>query len=92
MTRLPPPWRIKPRDAHRLLDATFRAKAVVVGLEGSEGWSVLDGALASEVSGGATYDAHIVACARKAGATRLATFNRQHFARLDLGAMDLFVP
>ncbi|MCB9688270.1 MAG: transposase domain-containing protein [Alphaproteobacteria bacterium] len=32
---------------------------------------MLDAALVGGVSGGATYDAHIVACARKAGARRL---------------------
>lgn len=92
MTRLPPPWRLKREDAHQLLAETFRGKAVMVGLDGDEAWSLLDKALASEVAGGATYDAHVGACARKAGAGRLATFNRRHFERLDLGGMELLVP
>ena len=92
MTRLPQPWRIKAADAHRLLQDTFRAEAQVVGLDGAATWSLLDAALAQEVSGGATYDAHIAACARKARAARLATFNRRHFERMDLGEMVLLVP
>ena len=92
ITRLPAPWRLRAADAHRLLVETFRGNARVVGLEGDETWDLLDGALGNEVSGGATYDAHIAACARKAGATRLATFNRRHFERLDLGDVGLLVP
>lgn len=92
LTRLPPPWRLRAADAHRLLVDTFRARATVVGLDGAEAWDLLDTALAGSVSGGATYDAHIAACAMKAGAARLATFNRRHFERLDLGEVVLLVP
>lgn len=92
LTRLPPPWRLRPRDAHRLLSDSFREKARIVGLSGEEAWALLDEALASEVAGGATYDAHIAACATKAGATHLATFNRRHFERFDLGDVELLVP
>jgi predicted nucleic acid-binding protein len=92
LTRLPPPWRLRPRDAHRLLVETFRGRARVVGLGGDEGWALLDAALAGGVSGGATYDAHIAACARKGGAACLATFNRRDFERLDLGELALLVP
>ncbi len=92
LTRLPAPWRLRPADAHRLLEETFRGRARVVGLDGSEAWTLLDGALANEVSGGATYYAHIAACARKAGASHLATFNRRHFERLDLGGVALLIP
>ena len=92
LTRLPPPWRLRAGDAHRLLAESFRGKTRIVGLDGDEAWQLLDEALAGEVSGGATYDAHIAACARKAGADRLATFNRRHFERLDLGDVVLFVP
>lgn len=92
LTRLPPPHRLRPADAHRLLADTFRAKARVVGLDGEGAWALVDGALAHDISGGATYDAHIAACARKAGAERLATFNRRHFERLDLGDVVLLIP
>ncbi len=92
LTRLPPPWRLRSADARRLLVDTFRTRSTVVGLDGAEAWDLLDGALASGVSGGGTYDAHIAACAKKAGAARLATFNRRHFERLELGDVALMVP
>ena len=92
LTRLPAPWRLRAVDAHRLLVSTFLGKAVVVGLDGDLAWDLLDDALAQGVSGGATYDAHIAACAKKAGAKCLATFNRRHFERLDLGDVALLVP
>ena len=44
------------------------------------------------LSGAPTYDAYIAACARKANARRLVTFNRRHFERLELGDVDLVVP
>jgi predicted nucleic acid-binding protein len=74
------------------LSDSFRGKARIVGLEGEEAWVLLDDALAQDVAGGATYDVHIAACASKAGATRLATFNRRHFERFDLGEVELLVP
>lgn len=92
LTRLPAPWRLRPMDAHRLLEGTFRGKALLVGLDGDEAWELLDDALPRGVSGGATYDAHIAACAIKAGAAQLATFNSRHFERLDLGGLHLLVP
>ena len=92
MTRLPPPWRLKSGDARDLLDRTFRLRAVVIGLEGAAGWELLDAAVGAGVRGGAVHDSHIAACAQLAGAARLATFNRRHFERLDLGEMELLVP
>ena len=92
LTRLPPPWRLRPEVAHKLLADTFQSRARVVGLDGDEAWALLAEALSTEVSGGATFDAHIAACAKKAGAARLATFNRRHFERLDLGDVALLVP
>jgi len=92
MTRLPPPWRLRADDAHRLLRASFRGHCRVVGLDGDEAWALLEGALSAGISDGAVYDANIAACARKAGAAQLASFNRRHFERLDLGDMALLVP
>jgi predicted nucleic acid-binding protein len=92
MTRLPPPWRIGGRDAHAILSASFRDRAVVVGIDPTSVWDLLAALAAAGVAGGGTYDAHIVACARAAGADQLVTFNRRHFERLDLGAMTLRVP
>ncbi len=92
LTRLPAPWRLRASDAHRLLVDTFRGRVRVVGLDADDAWSLLSQVVTNGVSGGATYDAHIAACARKGGAGRLATFNRRHFERLDLGAVALWVP
>ncbi len=92
LTRLPPPSRLAPADAHTLLDRTFRRRARIVALDGGEGWTLVDDLAGDAIAGGTAYDAHIAACARKAGAERLATFNERHFARLDLGGIELVVP
>lgn len=92
MTRLPPPWRVRADDARHMLSATFQGRAILVALDGAEVWTMLASLGSSGVVGGATYDAHIAACAMKARATHLATFNRRHFERFDLGAMTLLTP
>ena len=42
--------------------------------------------------GGRAYDALILRCALKTGATRLVTLDRRDFERLDLGGIELIVP
>jgi predicted nucleic acid-binding protein len=92
MTRLPAPFRVSAHVARSLLHQTFRARSRVVGLAASDTWTLLDDVTAHQLAGGATYDAHIAACARKAGAASLITFNRRHFERLPLGDVELVVP
>ena len=92
MTRLPPPFRLAPVDAHELLTSAFRGKTTVVSIESSSAWNLLDDLSVSGVAGGAAYDAHILACAQAGGAVRLVTFNRRHFENLGLGALELVTP
>lgn len=92
MTRLPPPFRISPRDAHTLLRQAFTDRTNIAAVPSARTWEFFDGLAPAGVSGGMTYDAHIVACARSGGALRLATFNLKHFERLDLGELELISP
>ncbi|MCA9513638.1 MAG: PIN domain-containing protein [Myxococcales bacterium] len=92
MTRLPPPHRVRPGDALRLLHETFHGRASVVALDADEVWALLAGLAGDAVGGGAAYDAQIAACAKKSRAARIATFNRRHFERFDLGDLVLVVP
>jgi predicted nucleic acid-binding protein len=59
---------------------------------GPGSWSLLADAAAADVVGGAVYDFHIAACARRAKATELATFNRRQFERFDLSGLRIVVP
>lgn len=93
LTRLPAPWRLRADVAERLLRATFEDHSSVVSLPDADGaWPVVQALAHHGLVGGIAHDAHVAACARSAGATVLATFNRRDFARLDLGAMTLLVP
>lgn len=92
MTRLPAPFRLSAETARGLLHQTFRTRARIVGLAAADAWALLDEITEGNLAGGATYDAHIAACARKAGAASLVTFNRRHFERLPLGDVQLIVP
>ena len=92
LTRLPPPWRLAPADVATLLTRTFRERSRLVGLGEDEPWFLLGHAVERGVAGGSIHDAHILACAKKAGASVMATFNRRHFAQLDLEGIELLVP
>lgn len=78
LTRLPPPHRLSAHDAWRLLDANWSGSDVFA-LSASEYWRVIRDSRDSGVHGGRVYDAVIAACARKAGARTLVTWNLAHF-------------
>ena len=79
LTRLPAPNRLRAGDAIALLEANWRSTPVVH-LTGAETWRALQGAPRRGVIGGQTYDMLITACALKAGAATIITWNVRHFA------------
>jgi predicted nucleic acid-binding protein len=80
LTRLPYPYRLSERDAWTLLDLNF-SKTQMITLTSAQYWRVIRVCRDQNISGGEAYDSVIAACARKAGATVLLTWNREHFAR-----------
>lgn len=92
MTRLPAPHRLSPRDTHTLLQDNFRDQARVVSLDARGLWRWLGGWADQGVSGGRTFDAHIVACAREAGAASVLTFNTRDFQALVGDDLDVVAP
>lgn len=91
MTRLPAPHRLSPTDSWALLEATFR-NTLIVALDETEVWSLLESAQVTGVAGGRTYDAHIMACARKANAKRLLTLNPRDFEALEVEGIAIEGP
>ena len=79
LTRLPGPNRLRSRDAIELLEANWR-QTPVVHLTSAETWRALRRAQRRGVIGGQTYDLLIAACALKAGAATILTWNVRHFA------------
>ena len=79
LTRLPAPNRLRSRDAIALLEANWR-ETPVVHLTASETWRALRRAQRRGVIGGHTYDMLIAACALKADAATIITWNVRHFA------------
>lgn len=92
LTRLPPHVRLAGRDAMELIVANLKGRCRVVALDGEEGWGLLADAVARNAVGGTAYDLHAAACARKGGATALATFNRVHFERFAAPDLTIVVP
>jgi predicted nucleic acid-binding protein len=78
MTRLPPPHRLSPADAAAVLDRNWGASECIA-LTGSETWRVLRQHAATGLAGGRIYDGAIAACARKAKADEILTWNVRHF-------------
>lgn len=90
LTRLPPPHRLSAHDAWRLLDGNWSGSDVVA-LSVSEYRRVIRDSRDNGVHGGRVYDAVIAACARKAGARTLVTWNLAHFHGLD-ASVDVVAP
>ncbi len=79
LTRLPPPYRLRPSDALAVIEGSW-SKAEVVALSGAETWKLLRSLPDAGVAGGRSYDALIAACARKARAATILTWNLRDFA------------
>ncbi|HMM35535.1 MAG TPA: PIN domain-containing protein [Thermoanaerobaculia bacterium] len=91
LTRLPSPHRLSPVDALRLLEENL-ADARTVALAATETWRLLRTLAVNAVTGGAVYDARIVAAAVKGGAARILTLNGRHFSRLAPDGLEVVVP
>ena len=92
MTRLPSPHRLAPKDAWEALSRSFQKRATVVALTGSDTWRLIHEAADGGVAGGSTYDAVILAAARKGRADRLLTLDREDFQRLADDDIEILVP
>ena len=91
MTRLPSPHRLSPAEAAALLRDTFAGVAAVA-LDGDEVWQLIESLETSQVAGGRSYDGHILACARKAGAHKLLTLNERDFLALADHGIEIVRP
>jgi predicted nucleic acid-binding protein len=85
LTGRPRPLRVAPVEAARIVEHTSR-RFRFVSLTATEYVAAIDGLAGLGHSGGMIYDALIMACARKAKATRIYTLNPKHFR---LAAPDL---
>jgi predicted nucleic acid-binding protein len=91
LTGLPAPYRLAPTDAHALMAANFLQGTDLAVLESDGYWSVVDAAPNQGVAGGQIYDSIIAACARRANADALLTFNARHFRAFE-SDFDVVVP
>jgi predicted nucleic acid-binding protein len=78
MTSRPGPLRMPPADAARLVEHTSR-RFKFFSLNPSEYVEAIQSLARIGHSGGMIYDALILACARKAKATRIYRLNQRHF-------------
>lgn len=83
LTTLPVTPRIGPESASRLIGYNVSAHFNVVALTAREYMRLIPRLAERGIMGGAAYDAIQLACARKAEAERIYTFNVKDFRRLD---------
>jgi predicted nucleic acid-binding protein len=74
----PLPMRLSPLDAAKVVEHTEQ-RLKTISLTASEYVQAVDGMARLGHSGGMIYDALIMACARKAKASRIYTLNARHF-------------
>jgi predicted nucleic acid-binding protein len=84
LTRLPPPYRLRPADALAVMEGSW-PHVEGAALAATEIWPLLRGLPDSGIAGGSTYDAVVAACARKAGVDVILTWNVDHFERVAEG-------
>lgn len=92
LTRIPPPGRVPPEEAWELIRENFIERARVVSLEPREYISLLRSLPAAGIAGGRSFDAVIAACARKAGAAALLTFNPKDFLPFGDETLEIVLP
>lgn len=91
LTRLPPPHRRSPEEAHAILSGSWK-DCESVSLSRREYWELLDSVRSASISGGRTYDALIAACGRRAGAATLLTWNLSHFEGFQGDGLEVVSP
>ena len=77
ITRSPPPLRLLPQDAYRLLRENY-GSCLIIESSLHDVWQFIR-ERDTQTAGGAVYDALIAVSAIEAGAQRLLTFNPKHF-------------
>jgi predicted nucleic acid-binding protein len=92
LTRMPRGTRMSPHDALARLRDNFATRTTLVPQDEASTWKFLDLSVAKGVEGGAIYDADILACAERGGATRLLTLNPEDFERLGPTDVEIVVP
>jgi predicted nucleic acid-binding protein len=92
LTRLPPEYRLTPREAFALVDALILEQFRIVQLPTDKAREFLAGSVEEGIGGGRLYDAEIAAVARHAGATAFVTSNRRHFTGLLADGIRVLTP
>ena len=92
LTRLPAPHRLESGVALTVVRANFVEGVKAVALTGRDYARLLNECEFTGTRGGRVYDAVIAACARKAGASVLLTFNQRDFETLSEDRFTVVVP
>jgi predicted nucleic acid-binding protein len=82
LSGMPPPFRLPPMAVVRIIEQ-MRARVRLISLTETEYASTIERIAGQGLTGGMVYDALLMRCARKAGATRIYSWNARHFKLID---------
>lgn len=82
LSGMPQPLRLPPMAAVRIVDQ-MRARVRLISLTEAEYASTIERIAGLGLSGGMVYDALLMRCAKKAGATKIYSWNARHFKLAD---------
>jgi len=82
LSGMPQPFRMPPIAVAKIIEQ-MRERVRLVGLTEAEYAATIEGVAGLGLSGGIVYDALHMRCARKAGATRIYSWNARHFKLVD---------
>jgi predicted nucleic acid-binding protein len=91
LTRSPPPLRLQPAEVWSLIE-DWTGQSRLVDLTPEERLKAVHAAAEAGVIGGQIHDYLIAACARKAGARTLVTWNLRHFGRWATADLEIVNP
>ncbi len=77
-TRMPGEYKVAPGDAWLFLRQVSE-RCALIALNPDEYWATLEAIIKEQRTGGIIYDALLIACARKAKADKILTWNVKHF-------------
>lgn len=92
LTRMPRPMRLSSMQAFAVLHENFLVSIPMTTLDPADYADMIGEWARRGVVGGQIYDAIIAACARKAGADTLLTFNERHFVPFAGPDLRIVVP
>ncbi len=92
LTALPVPRRVSPLEARQIIEESILGRLSVIDLDAEDYRWAVTAVSDSGLTSGIVYDGLHLAAARKAGCSRIYTYNVRHFARIASPEIEISAP